>query len=476
MRVRPSFRDPRFALLVTGETVNSIGGWASAIVLWGFAAYRFNASPYAVGLTIVCWAAPPALLGPLAGVYVDRIGPRAAVVAGYCGAACAALGMAASGSLAELAIAAVAYGSARALAGPAASALPARIVADDDLLAANALLGAAASAGQVAGPLVASAALALSGFPAAFVVDAASYLIGAAVVAPLPVRAAGRTGRPGWRRELTEGLRLVARQRAVRLVMAVSAAVTFTSAAFLVVEPLYARHVLHRPPSQFALFEAAAGIGGILAGLVISRVRARQADGPGPGRLTGGPAVAAAAIGYGLAAGLFTGTTSVPVAYVGAFAWGAAGALFGVVALTALQQNAPVSAHGRVMSVAATIQSWVETLALLLGGLTVAAIGVRAGALTLAGIAVAAGLASGLRTGCRPRDQGARCAVRKSVDHRLYSRNCAPRGVTSPPLGRPRLASGVGSRARERPGCRQPSDVSPGTLRSPLSAPRPQPG
>ena len=66
--VRPSFRDARFGLLVAGETVNSIGGWASAIVLWGFAAYRFNASPYAVSLTIVCWAAPPAVLSPLLGV------------------------------------------------------------------------------------------------------------------------------------------------------------------------------------------------------------------------------------------------------------------------------------------------------------------------------------------------------------------------------------------------------------------------
>ena len=297
--VRPSFRDPRFALLVAGEAVNSIGGWASAIVLWGFAAYRFNASPYAVSLTIVCWAAPPALLSPLMGVYIDRIGPRAAVVAGYCGAACAAVGMAAAGSLAELAIAAVGYGSARALAGPAASALPARIVAADDLLAANALLGAAAAAGQVAGPLVASAALALSGFPAAFIVDAASYLIGAAVVWPLPVRAEPPAERRGWGHELAEGIRLVARRRAVRLVVMVSAAVTFTSASYLVVEPLYARHVLHRPPSQFALFEAAAGIGTILAGLVISRVRAR---------LTGGPILMASAIGYGLAAVLFTGT------------------------------------------------------------------------------------------------------------------------------------------------------------------------
>jgi predicted MFS family arabinose efflux permease len=393
LAVRPSFRDPRFALLVAGEAVNSIGGWASAIVLWGFAAYRFNASPYAVSVTIVCWAAPPALLSPLLGVFIDRIGPKAAVVAGYLGAAAAAVGMAAAGSLAELAIAAVGYGAARALSGPAASALPARIVAADDLLAANALLGAAASAGQVAGPLAASATLALSGFPAAFLVDAASYLIGAAVVAPLPVRAVPPAEHPGWWRELAEGIALVARGRAVRFVVAVSAAVTFTSASYLVVEPLYARHVLHRPPSQFALFEAAAGTGAILAGLVISRVRAR---------LAGGPVLAASAVVYGLAAGLFTGTTSVPVAYCGAFVWGAGGSVFAAVGLTMLQRAAPVPAHGRVMSVAATIQSWVETIALPLGGAILAALGVRAGALALAGITVTAGLAGvGIITACR---------------------------------------------------------------------------
>ncbi len=302
--VRPSFRDPRFGLLVAGQAVNSIGGWASAIVLWGFAAYRFDAGPYAVVVTIVCWAAPPAVLSPLMGVLVDRIGPRAAVVAGYCGAACAALGLAAAGSLAGFAVAAAGYGCARALAGPAASALPPCVVADGDLLAANALLGSAASAGQVAGPVVASAVLAAWGFPAAFIVDMASYLIRAAVLAPLPLRPAPPKPapprpvppkpvpppqRPGWRRELAEGIGLAVRRRAVLLVVAVSAAVTLTSSSFLVMEPLYARHVLHRPPSQFALFEAAAGTGAILAGLAVSRVRAWA-------RLTGSvPAAAIAA-------------------------------------------------------------------------------------------------------------------------------------------------------------------------------------
>ena len=178
----------------------------------------------------------------------------------------------------------------------------------------------------------------------------------------------------------------MARGRTVRLVVLLSAAFTFTSASFLVVEPLYARHVLHRPPSQFALFEAAAGTGAILTGLAISRVRAR---------LAGQTVVAASAAGYGLAACLFTGTASVPVAYAGAFLWGVAGSVFGAVSLTTLQQVAPVHAHGRVMSVTATLQSWVETLALPLGGVTLAAAGVRAGALILAGVTVAAGL-SGL--------------------------------------------------------------------------------
>ncbi len=101
----------------------------------------------------------------------------------------------------------------------------------------------------------------------------------------------------------------------------------------------------------------------------------------------------ASAAGYGLAAGLFTGTTSVPAAYAGAFLWGVAGTTFGAVALTTLQQVTPVQAHGRVMGVNATVQSWVETAALPLGGATMAGLGIRVGALVLAGVAVAAGLA-----------------------------------------------------------------------------------
>jgi hypothetical protein len=51
-----------------------------------------------------------------------------------------------------------------------------------------------------------------------------------------------------------------------------------------------------------------------------------------------------------------------------------------------------MDAHGRVMSISATLECWTETIALPLGGLTLAALGVRAGALALAGVALAAEL------------------------------------------------------------------------------------
>jgi hypothetical protein len=95
----------------------------------------------------------------------------------------------------------------------------------------------------------------------------------------------------------------------VRVIALARMGVIFTSGAFLVVEPLYARHVLDRPASQFALFEAVIGAGAIATGLMLPVIRRRLPGTRSPVRL-----LAAGAISYGLAAALFTGTTWVPVA------------------------------------------------------------------------------------------------------------------------------------------------------------------
>jgi hypothetical protein len=109
-----------------------------------------------------------------------------------------------------------------------------------------------------------------------------------------------------------------------------------------------------------------------------------------PGAGAGVSGLAAGAIAYGLAAALFTGTTWVPAAYLGAFAWGASGMVFYTVAATALQRLAPPAAMGRVLGVIATAQSATETASMPLAGVVLAVAGTRAGAVAMA---VAGGVA-----------------------------------------------------------------------------------
>jgi hypothetical protein len=103
--------------------------------------------------------------------------------------------------------------------------------------------------------------------------------------------------------------------------------------------------------------------------------------------------VAAGAIAYGLAAALFTGTTCVPAAYIGAFAWGASGTMFYTAAATTLQRLAPAGTLGRVMGVGSTAESATETASMPLAGALMATAGIRLGALAIAAVAVAAGMA-----------------------------------------------------------------------------------
>ena len=100
----------------------------------------------------------------------------------------------------------------------------------------------------------------------------------------------------------------------------------------------------------------------------------------------------AAAISYGLAAAVFTGTPWVLVAYLGAFAWGASGTVFYTVAATTMQRLAPAGTLGRVAGVISRAEPAVETVSMPLGGVLIAAAGIRAGGFVLAAVAVAAGV------------------------------------------------------------------------------------
>jgi sugar phosphate permease len=162
-----------------------------------------------------------------------------------------------------------------------------------------------------------------------------------------------------------------------------STAVFVTWAAFVVVEPLYARDVLHRPASQFAFFQVAFGIGLVLTGLTLPRLG---------NRVAGVRPLAFAVLLSGLTAGLYVGTHSVLAAYAGVFLWGVDVAFFAAPSRTLLQQGSPVHAHGRVLALYRTAHSVADVVALPVTGMAVSGLGVQAAGLIVAGIASAVGV------------------------------------------------------------------------------------
>lgn len=377
-------RQRRFALLLGGLAVNAIGSWTSLIAIWGYATYRYHGGPGVVALLVACWSGPAAVLGPLAGTPIDRFGPRRVLLSGYVITAVIATTMALSNTLGELIALVTIYGVLRAFSIPAADALPPRVVAPAELLAANALFGATEQLALVIGPLAAAIAIGVAGVQAAFFFDALTYLVGAAAVAGLRLShppVVGAEPRDGvW-----AGIAALWASRPLRLVLAL-ATVTFVMwGGFAVVEPLYVREVLHRPPSQLGFFQVAFGIGLVSTSLLVPRLGER-AIGLRP--------LSICVICSAAGSLLYVGTRSVVLAYVGVTLWGISGAFFWAPTVTMLQRAAPVSVHGRVLGAFRALNGWSNLVALPLIGVTASAWGVRTAAACVAALAISVGAAS----------------------------------------------------------------------------------
>ena len=399
-----ALRDRRFVLLLAGQAINGIGSWCALIALWGYAAYRFDASPAQIALLSLSWSLPAAVFGPLAGVPVDRFGPRRALVVADGCAAAVSIALAFSNSYYELVALGALIGLTRACSDPAFSALAPRLVDDTQLLRANALLGAAMMSSIAFGPLLAAGAIGLWGPRGAFIIDAITYGVGIAVVLPLRLRpmanhlgGAEGTGGGAWH-ELRSGFAILRGTVTVRRILELVSSVYLVWGAYAVIEPIYVRDVLHRPASTFALLQAAFGSVLLVNALLLTKVGDRAAH---------MRVLRAAALASAIAAPLYIGTNFVVAAFTGVSIWGGATAWIVAPRDTLLQRATPTQAHGRILAIDSTLRSWAHVVALPVAALLVGWFGVRTAAFTFAAMPLLGVLLSRRLSDPAPRAQHA---------------------------------------------------------------------
>ncbi|MGH9157551.1 MAG: MFS transporter [Acidimicrobiales bacterium] len=395
-------RTPTFGPLLAGQAVNAIGNWVALVAVWGIAAFRFDAGAGDLALLLVVLSVPGVVLGPFLGLPIDRLGPRRTLILANGLGLANALTLTQARSYAAVMVLAIPLGLVEALASASLDALPPRLVADEDLVQANALLGGADDLAVVVGPAVAAVVNSRWGLSGAFLADALTFLVGLGAALRLRAGLADPDARrsAAWV-DLGEGAALARRTPEVAWTLAVAAVTYGLWALFAILEPLYVRDVLGRSDTVFALLQSVFGVGLVGAGLALAGLGDRMAR----------PRyVALATVASGGTAALYLGTRSLVVAAVGVFLWGVDVAFFYVPAKTLLQRHTPAAAHGRIMSINQTLEPLATLVMSPIAAVMVGVVGVRALGVVGGLIAAAAGLVAlhlGRRLGARPVDDSA---------------------------------------------------------------------
>jgi MFS family permease len=375
----------------------SILGDRIVIVAVALLVIKLTGNATDLGLVFAAWALALVSFLLIGGVWADRL-PRQRVmvvtdvVRFALHAALAALILTGQVRIWHLVVIEGLFGAAEAFFQPASTGLLPQTVPEEEIQEANALRSLSENVAEFAGPALATGLVLGPGAGWAFALDAATFLLSAALLvrvrtrerAPAASVAAGEREPSVWR-QMREGAREVrARAWVWATLAAFCAALFFGLAPWYILGPVVAREQ-YGHVGVYGLVAAALGIGTVAGSLIGVRWRPRH-----PMRVGMLAAVLWALVGLAYASGV-TLVVVVPVCVIG----GAGIALFDVWWTTALAEHIPPEKLSRVSS-----YDWMVSLGLLpVGYALVGPISHALGAVTvmiagsiLAALALALGL------------------------------------------------------------------------------------
>ncbi|MGW3866066.1 MFS transporter [Streptomyces sp. NPDC005047] len=282
----------------------------------------------------------------------------------------------------HLFLAALATGAATVLFDIGNSTFLPAIVPERQLAARNSLMSGTHAVTETGGPSGGGLLVQAAGPVGALLLDAASYLVSAALLRTLPERRpAARTG-DGAGRLIREGWRYVTRHPVMLPCMLWATATNFVCAALVALTPLYLVREAGLTPAQLGLVLAMDGVGGLAGAAVAVRLTRRFGTARG---------LVVTALAGGAAALLAPLTTTAADAYW--FALGNAGFAFGVAigsitTRTHRQTASPPELLSRVMATVRFVSWGAQPLGALTAGLLATYAGTHAALWTVCAAAV----------------------------------------------------------------------------------------
>lgn len=271
-----------FRLFWTAETVSGFGSYVTTLAIQVLVVVTLHESAAGVGLVNAARFLPYLVLGLVVGVLVDRVRRRPVLVATDLGrglllVAIPLLALADQLTLGLLVVFMVAFGTLSLLNDSASQSFVPRLVPRPLLTRANARLDQSDAVAQTTGPALAGGLVALLSAPWAVLVDAASFLASALLVARTrvaepPSRSVDLRSMQQVPTELGEGLRWVYRHRTLTP-FAVGTHVWFLFNAMVgAALPVFALRQLDLGALGFGLLVATSGVGAVVGASCAERL------------------------------------------------------------------------------------------------------------------------------------------------------------------------------------------------------------
>ena len=339
-----------FRYLWLGQVVSQLGDWFNSVAVYALL-LDLTHSATAVAIMMVVQLLPSAVIGPFAGVLVDRFDRRRVMIAADLLRGVLIVGLLLATSVDRVWLIYLVIGLAVVATSffePARAAMLPAVVSRRELLTANALSAATWATMLAVGAALGGVVTAVLGRNAAFLVNSASFFASALfiwrIVSPPsePVAAEGSALAPG----LVNGLRYLRANPAVVALVSVKG-VWAIAGGILLLLTVFGERVFRTAGSTAAgigILYAARGVGAGAGALI-----ARAAFGNDPDRLRRGlgPAYLLVGLSYGgLAAApdIWTASAAVVVAHL-------AGSMLWVGSNVLLQLNVPDRMRGRVFAI-----------------------------------------------------------------------------------------------------------------------------
>ncbi len=385
-----------FSAMWLGQVVSSLGDRLHQVALVFLVARATNSSPLALGVAFAAMTLPGLLVGPVAGVLVDRWDrKRVMVVSDLLRAGLVSLIPVASGLHVGLVVCLVfLLATVSSFFRPARVAALPQVVPDGDLLTANSAMWVADTVSDLVGYGLGGLFVAFLG-PAlalAFWIDGASYLASAALVAAVAIPGIAKVSAStaqvaSLRGEMADGWRFL-RGEAVLFATTVQAAIAeYGLGALTALSPLLVAALPlggTNAPAAYGLFEMAMGVGLVGGGLVLGGLGTR---------LPKGPSIVIAFTALGAALAALSLARNLPLALILAVVVGVANVSFVLPSQTLFQQRTPDSMLGRVVSIRLAMVNAVLAAAMVTSGALAQAFGLHAVLFACGLLTATAGLA-----------------------------------------------------------------------------------